>query len=105
MYDLYKEKCLEENIEPVEPWSYRRIFNNRGPNLGFGNPKSDTCSKCDDVNAENVALHKKLAATAMQQMKDDRERAKTTPYLIYITFDLQKTLPLPKIPTSIAFYC
>ena len=35
MYSLYKEKCQNENTQPVSEWVYRRIFN-ESFNLSFG---------------------------------------------------------------------
>ena len=35
MYNLYKDKCTEENQQPVSEWMYRKIFNCEY-NLSFG---------------------------------------------------------------------
>ncbi|CAH2016527.1 unnamed protein product, partial [Acanthoscelides obtectus] len=51
-------------------------------------------------NEEHVAKYKK----AFGVQKSDRENARANEQIIYLTFDLQKTLPLPKISTSKAFY-
>jgi len=100
LYGLYKIWCCENRYEPVSSRSYRDIFNTQF-NLGFGSPKSDTCTVCDiGVNAE----HKAAAEHAFVIQKQDRELAKTNDNTYYITFDLQKTLPLPRLTTSIAFY-
>jgi len=48
--------------------------------------------------------HKKAYTEAFDAMKQDREMAKKTNDLLYVTFDLQKTLPLPHITMNIAFY-
>lgn len=37
-------------------------------------------------------------------MKANCTKVQTVGGLVYITFNLQKTLPLPNIPTSVAFY-
>jgi len=37
-------------------------------------------------------------------MKEDRKVAAEHDNIAYITFDMQKTLPLPKLSTSVAFY-
>jgi len=100
MYSLYKSWCIEKNYEPVSARSYREVFNTQF-NLGFGVPKSDTCTQCDlGVSSE----HKAAAEEAFAVQKQDKEMAKSTDSVYYITFDLQKTLPLPKLSTSIAFY-
>lgn len=98
---MYTEKCNLDAIDPVSEWYYREIFKTKF-NLGFGNPKSDVCSKCDAQ--QGGIAHKEAAKRAHAAMKSDRDQARQDGGPIYITFDLQKTLPLPKIPTSIAFY-
>ncbi len=71
-------------------------------NLGFGTPRSDVCTKCEE-EADN-AEHKKLAAVALEQLQADRKVAQNTDGKVFITFDLQQTMPLPKPSVSIAFY-
>jgi len=52
----------------------------------------------------DIARHKELAEVALQQQQQDREQARTNSNVMYITFDLEKTLPLPKLSVSKAFY-
>ncbi|XP_039293093.1 uncharacterized protein LOC120353433 isoform X1 [Nilaparvata lugens] len=59
MYNLYKERCIEENQDPVSLNVYRRIFNNKF-NLHFHAPLKDTCNKCD-------ALKFKIASASAQE--------------------------------------
>lgn len=100
MYDLYKEKCAIENVSPVSNGKYRNIFVNDF-NFGFGSPKTDTCKICDvEKNDEHIKKFKR----AFEQQKIDRGIGKNNEKTIYLTFDLQKTLPLPKISTGKAFY-
>ena len=101
MYDEYKIWCTSKNYIAVSVGMYRKIFTTRF-NLGFGSPRTDTCSKCDSQSGDDT--HKQLAETAFKTMAEDRRRAKENADCHYITFDLQKTLPLPKLSTSIAFY-
>jgi len=82
---------------------YRQVFCTHF-NLGFGSPKSDTCCKCEASNSVDIARHKELAEVALQQQQQDREQARTNSNVMYITFDLEKTLPLPKLSVSKAFY-
>ena len=108
MYKLYCDRCTEASMKPVSDTKYYQIFNTEF-NLGFGSPKSDTCSKCDRIVQEQdnhyriVAEHKERAKLAFDAQKEDRERA-TAGHCHVITFDLQKAMPLPKLSTSIAFY-
>ena len=100
MYDEYVTFCHGNNTKPVSLNSYRMIFNNYF-NLGFGSPRSDTCSVCDTL--ADYDEHKKKADVAFQAQKTDRQLAEAG-HVHYITFDLQQTLPLPKLSTSKAFY-
>ena len=91
---------LGKKFEPVSSNSYRTVFNTSF-NYGFGTPKSDTCSVCDlGINEE----HKAAAAKAFSVQKLDRELAKKTDDMFFVTFDLQQTLPLPRLTTNVAFY-
>jgi len=103
MYKLYQQWCLERRIKSVSSRLYRDIFN-KSFNLGFGLPKSDTCSTCDAAGSTDVEAHKLRAEQAMSAMKEDRKVAAEHDNIAYITFDMQKTLPLPKLSTSVAFY-
>lgn len=100
MYDLYKEYCEKNSLTVVTNGMYRKLFVTEC-NLGFGTPKSDTCKVCDagESNDEHILKFK----AAFEQQKKDRDLGRTGNFM-YITFDMQKTLPLPKISTSIAFY-
>lgn len=51
MYNLYKEKCDEENTSSVSEAMYRKIFH-RDFNLNFHVPLKDTCVKCDIFKAK-----------------------------------------------------
>lgn len=80
--------------------------------------KKDTCNKCDYFSSkklqgseEEKALvddahreHLQRAKTLQQQLKNDMQLAKEDRFTETITFDLQKTLPLPRIPTNIVFF-
>jgi hypothetical protein len=100
MYRLYCEWCEQKQSNPVSEKMYRDIFNNHF-NLGFGSPKSDTCATCDLRSDEG---HKSRAEKAFEVQRNDKKMAETTDGTYFITFDLQKTLPLPKLSTSVAFY-
>ena len=103
MYDLYKQ----EVTEPVKMNTYRRVFN-CDFNLGFGTPRSDTCATCDEFDAnggiESIAEHQADFELGYKMMSDDREHAKKTPGCNYLSFDLEKCMPLPRITTGIVYY-
>jgi len=102
MHDEYIAVCQAQKVKPVSMYSYRYIFTTRF-NLGFGSPKSDTCSACDNLDSISTPAHKERANEAFEEQKSDK-RIATDSQQIYITFDLQQTLPLPKLSTSKAFY-
>lgn len=113
MYELYRQ----EVDNPVSCSFYGDIFRNYF-NLRFKPPKKDSCYKCDRYEVNKKALvgvdyqlneewheaHLAQAESLQAQMKADCEAAKTDDELETLTFDMQKTLPLPKVPTSIAYY-
>lgn len=48
--------------------------------------------------------HQTIANDLRKKIKDDFEQAKTCEETECLTYDLEKTLPLPRIPTNIVFY-
>ena len=103
MYAMYKR----EAIDPVKENIYSRVFVTDF-NLGFGSPRSDTCSTCDEFKANETAIdifnHKKDYEEGYRLMTEDREEALRTPGINFVTFDLEKCLPLPKLTTGIVYY-
>lgn len=80
--------------------------------------KKDTCNKCDffenkklfatdeeklEIENQQKAHHEK-AEELQKQLKIDMHIASENPTVETLTFDLQKTLPLLRIPTNIFFY-
>ena len=87
--------------------------------LYLSRPKSDTCKTCDHLNVRisaeedpserdkqkfELQLHQCRADRAYQQLKEDTALSKASPDVDMFTFDLQQSLPTPKISTSIVFY-
>lgn len=114
MYKLYKT----ENSVPVSFSSYKRIFLNDF-NLKLKKPKKDTCNKCDTFSAKigNLLegeektqvqnehnLHLEEAKTARAAMNLDLFEAANNKNTETLTYDMQKTLPLPRLSTNILFY-
>ncbi|CAH1106579.1 unnamed protein product [Psylliodes chrysocephalus] len=93
MYSLYHEKCAEGNKPPrfyIKYCTYSKIFSTEF-NFSFGEPRSDTCSTYDSGQGN-------------EEHREDRECAKSSGTVCYLTMDLQQTLHLPKLTTSKAFY-
>ncbi|XP_063244846.1 uncharacterized protein LOC134546186 isoform X3 [Bacillus rossius redtenbacheri] len=114
MYGAYKT----EVSEPVSYSTYRRIFLNDF-NLRFKALKKDTCNSCDTYAAklqtpyseeETLKIkqdhdkHIDIAEEAQKLMRTNMKDAKDQPAMECLTFDMEKTLPLPRIPTNVMFY-
>lgn len=114
MYKLYKIA----NLKPVSFSSYKKIFLTKF-NLRQKKPKKDTCNKCDTFSAKIKGLtneeekikvqsehdlHLQEAETARKEMNLDLEIAENNENTETVTFDMQKTLPLPRLSTNILFY-
>jgi hypothetical protein len=115
MYQLYVDG---RKTGIVSFTKFKRIFYEKF-NLKFKTLKKDTCNKCDTFqvkknNAENNEekeeiekehnAHIRLWQEAQSKMKGDMQFAANNHFFECLTFDLQKTLPLPRIPTNITFY-
>lgn len=114
MYSMYKE----EYSDPVSYAKYKNIFYSKF-NLTRKALKKDTCNRCDSFNAQAKSVtteedkrkikqqhedHLAIANEAQTLMKEDLKRASEDRNIEVLTFDMQKTLPLPRIPTNIVFY-
>jgi hypothetical protein len=102
MYIDYVSWSQAKDHIPVSSFMYRQIFC-EDFNLGFGSPRSDVCSRCETMQDELLTRHKENASIAFDVQRLDRIAARNGES-IYITFDLQKTLPLPKLAVGEAFY-
>lgn len=117
VYRLYCEEAQAAGIPSVSYDKAKQVFLTKF-NLRTKKLKKDTCNRCDsfhnkikEVSEEDkhqIALdhdtHLQLAKSLQNLMKSDLCLAKNDPFIETITFDLQKTLPLPRIPTNIVFY-
>ncbi|CAH2096795.1 unnamed protein product [Euphydryas editha] len=104
IHSLYLEMCHNEDLSDkyrVKKTSYNHIFVTQF-NLSFGYPKSDTCATCDAGDSNEQ--HKSNYYAAVEAMQVDRKKPTCDGDIVYITIDLQQTMPLPKLTTSKAFY-
>ncbi|XP_063232475.1 uncharacterized protein LOC134536612 [Bacillus rossius redtenbacheri] len=112
MYSAYKS----ETEYPVSLATYKRVFYDKF-DLKIKPLKKDTCNKCDTLHNqiqcgnENSAEvkeerqnHLQIATDAQTMLKSDMKLAKDCADIECLTYDMEKTLPLPRIPTSIMFY-
>ena len=87
--------------------------------ISLHRPKTDTCKTCDSINAHITAeedptakqrlqlelkLHHCKAEPAYQQMKEDTALCRSLQEVDMITFDLEQSLPTPKLSTNLVFY-
>lgn len=118
---MYKEYCLvaeKANKNKLSEFIFRKIFNTKF-NLRFKQLKTDTCKTCDKLEI-------KLSETECAKEKENIKRLKSQHLMkvnfvksnfkkslllgreevstCVLTFDLQRTLPLPCLPTSVAYY-
>ena len=73
MYREYVSSLSEKQQDPmfVKQAYYNKVFF-EDFNLGFGSPKSDTCSICDKVNNNDIKSHFDEVKEAASEMKADR---------------------------------
>ena len=105
MYREYVSSLPEKQQDPmfVKQAYYNKVFS-EDFNLGFGSPKSDTCNICDKVNNNDLKSHFDEVKEAASEMKADRHEARSHSGTVFMCFNLQQTMPLPKLSTSVAFY-
>lgn len=117
MYNLYVEKCKEDQRPWVKKWCYAKIFNEEF-NISFRLPTTDTCSTCDrlsmsvensDGTAKKLAetqeeLHLRKADLARDSYKTDTMTLSSDDNKRCIVFDLQKTMPTPHLNTNKVYY-
>ncbi|XP_068084004.1 uncharacterized protein [Anabrus simplex] len=113
MYDMYKDEVSNS----VSKASYKKIFLTKF-NIKRKPLKKDTCNVCDTLEvqiqnttgceAENFKSkkenHLEQARIAQDMRSSDMSKAKQDGALEVLCFDLEKTLPLPRIPTNTVFY-
>ena len=113
MYNLYVEKCTENDIVPVKSHYYRHIFNTEF-NIGFHMPKKDRCDLCMEYEAQSsnnkltrslqdkYETHKKDKTETKTERDNDRKTNVETEAVI--CFDLQNVLTCPRANVSSFFY-
>ena len=114
IYTQYKTEVQN----PVSISTYKHIFYTKF-NITRKQLKKDTCTMCDTLTVkisnattedekvkvmESKREHQKAAEEARTQLKINLEEAKTADHIETLTFDLEKTLPLPRLPAGIVFY-
>uniref|UniRef100_A0A1B6DGZ0 DUF7869 domain-containing protein n=1 Tax=Clastoptera arizonana TaxID=38151 RepID=A0A1B6DGZ0_9HEMI len=130
MYNKFKE--MDSDNTKVSYESYRTIFN-RDFNIGFGYPRSDTCSYCDAFKARQTALeieikeipesdtkqrlinelrtlninhevHLRKQKVFYDQKKEAKKEARKSNYKEAISMDYSKNFQCPNIATNDVYY-
>lgn len=116
-YKLYCEEAKSAGLITLSYAKAKQMFLTKF-NLRTKPLKKDTCNKCDyfairikqvpekyKANIErDYEMHLQIAKSLRDQMKSDILLSVNDPHIETMTFDLEKTLPLPRIPTNIVFY-
>lgn len=104
LLELFREKYPAKNISY---FLFRREVGKY--NVGFYVPKKDTCSHCDKYkhsggDEDDRMLHLRRAEDARSLLRSKEKESEENQEILCITFDMQKTQPLPYLNTSVAFY-
>ncbi|CAG9814746.1 unnamed protein product [Phaedon cochleariae] len=119
MYAEYKRCCETDQRKISSLFVFRDVFNHSF-DLSFHRPQKSTCQKCDnfniilkteldDVKKRNTelekTLHQRKAGAVKTLKKKEIDEAKNSIGLKHVAvFDLQRTLPVPALSTSVAYY-
>ena len=123
LYALYQDYVtqLDPPIEPVSESYYRKVFTTEF-NIGFAPARTDTCNTCDrlqgqiqhyDANQSPVPLeelqevlgtHKEMARKGQNLLSAFSDDHGEKEEVLAACFDLQQTLPAPKLSSSMAYY-
>lgn len=117
IYEVYCEEAKSAGQILLSYAKFREVFVTKF-NLRTKPLKKDTCNKCDFYKSkhshaskeeknkleEDHQKHINKAQLLQQELKNNMRLAKEDPTIETITFDLQKTLPLPRISTNVIFY-
>lgn len=110
LYELYVQKCTEDEVSPVSEFVYRSIFKSFKPPLSTYKPKKDQCSVCNQYNEsdkkdelkERYQKHKKHEADSLKMNSEDMNAHQ--PEHKVFTFDLEAILPLPYAGDAQIYY-
>lgn len=104
------------NLYWVRSWSVKHTHTYTHFLHTLYRPKSDTCKTCDRLTNQikheddsdtlrfELQPHQTRAQRAYQQLKEDTAVSKLDQTVDMFTFDLQQSLPTPKISKGIVFY-
>lgn len=112
VWELWRSNRIEIGQPAASYSKFYKIFQSRF-NIGFGNPKTDTCSYCEEckisikqsktpsekaVTTARYRLHKLRAKRFYELLKENNSDTVT------VAFDMQQNQPLPMLRVSETFY-
>lgn len=115
LIEVYMEEYKDSKVSETK---FKDIFYKEF-NLRSAILKKDTCNFCDKTHAlmssetnqskkdelkSSHEEHLQLAEGAKKYMNSDIKLAQDSEDIECLTFDMEKTLPLPKIPTNVVYY-
>ncbi|KAF8783392.1 hypothetical protein HNY73_013557 [Argiope bruennichi] len=119
MHNFYVDQCTLNQRPYVNEWIDRNIFKTQF-NLYFHRPRKDAWIKCDMLNMkikiscniqeqqnlrEQYEMHLINSEMARKSLHEDRNMVANNPENYFaFSFDLQKTLPYPKLTVTMAYY-
>ncbi|CAF4933893.1 unnamed protein product [Pieris macdunnoughi] len=108
LWQIYNEQA----VNTVKQCYFRRIFTTQY-NIGFGNPRTDVCSKCTELE-EQIKNEKNESVKAKYMIEKTIHKRKAKKFyqllnqrqdgMITLSFDCQKNQVLPKLPDQITYY-
>lgn len=112
MYELYVEKCVQEEVRPEKCWLYRNIFKNEF-NISFHKPRKDICDTCyvfnhstveeKEISNESYQKHMDRKSVA-RKMKNDAKIKAVAGECTLIEFDLEAVCYTPATNAKALFY-
>lgn len=111
MYELYQERCKEENKQPVKASFYRYIFCNEY-NIFFHVPKKDRCDLCEEIKLlmkeEKLSAEKnedyKKHITGKIACRNEKKKDKEDKNTVILCFDLENVLSCPRAEIGSFYY-
>lgn len=113
LYDMYVEKCQEDEVVPQKSWYYREVFLSDF-NIKFHTPRKDVCDKCfsyDNMTEEEKEDNRIQQEQHIQYKNESRalktefkEKAASDNTKKLLQFDLESVRYLPKLETKSIFY-
>lgn len=102
IYNLWENECSKQFLGQIPSYEWFLGYWKENFNLKVHRPSTDCCSTCDQLNSngshDELKQHHLEAAEARKTFSEDSKDPHT------ITFDMQKTQPLPHLNTNKAFY-